>query len=338
MNTPAPSAIDKNYKILTSADITKRRRVHIVNPASGANSKNRRYREAVYRAIDKDGGERMISENPGHLREIVADLFTKDPFAHAIIYGGDGSVYEAVNGIMDSGSNETATFSVIPSGSGNDFSKYANNSGILHKGNPIKIDLIKTTIDSKIRYSVNMTNFGFDCAVVAETYKLKKLPFFRGSSGYIAGVLKTLIAKKVTHAKIALSDCISIADGSDLPNFTLSQDFLLTACANAQYYGGGFKSAPLSSLNDGFIDILLVNDITRMRFVSLVKYYHDGTYMNSDGTVKDAFKDVIRYVRCKKMEVSGVREICLDGEIFQNTTGCPIEIEVAPKSVWFVPI
>ena len=93
--------------------IADRHQVHILNPASGG-SKGGKAFEAAKAAIEKSGGEIRISEKPGGIEELTAELFAKEPFAHAIVYGGDGSVYEAVNGIMKSGHSRSASFSVIP--------------------------------------------------------------------------------------------------------------------------------------------------------------------------------------------------------------------------------
>lgn len=182
-------------------NVSERRHVHIINPNAGS----KKYYSAAVSAIEKSGEERLESTSGEHLRALVADLFRKDPFAHAIVYGGDGSVYEAVNGIMESGAAATASFSVFPAGSGNDFSTFANDKAGFKKAKLNKIDLISVSHGGKRDYFANMMNIGFDCAVVKETYTLKKKPFLKGSAAYIAGVLKVLAVKKTIPAKIKLS-------------------------------------------------------------------------------------------------------------------------------------
>ncbi|MGN1410806.1 MAG: diacylglycerol/lipid kinase family protein [Eubacteriales bacterium] len=319
---------------LVLPNVNERRHVHILNPTSGGN----KYFDAACRAIEKQGGEKLVSESPGHIRELTADLFSRDPFAHAIIYGGDGSVFEAVNGIMDSGSASTASFSVIPVGSGNDFSSYANDSGDFQKSELTRIDLIKTKFGDDVFYFANMMNIGFDCSVVKETYTLKKKPFLHGSAAYIAGVLKVLAIKKTFDAKIRLTGCVSLDDGSALDDICEDKKLLLTACANSRFCGGGFNAASLASLTDGFMDVLVVNDVTRLKFLSLVGDYRTGEYITSTGEIKDKFRDVIRYIRCKKMEITGPEMICLDGEIYETDRENRITAEVCRDAVWFVAL
>lgn len=319
---------------ITLPNVSERRHVHILNPASGGN----KYFDAACRAIEKQGGEKLVSDSPGKIREMTAELFSRDPFAHAVIYGGDGSVFEAVNGMMDSGSAATASFSVIPSGSGNDFSAYVNDSGDFNKAELTKIDLIKTNFGDKTLYFANMMNIGFDCAVVKETYTLKKKPFLRGSAAYIAGVLKVLAAKKTFDAKISLSGCVSLGDPFPVNDVCEDKKILLTACANARFCGGGFNAASLASLTDGFMDVLVVNDVTRLKFLSLVGDYRTGEYISPSGEIKDKFGDVISYVRCKKMEISGPEMICLDGEIYETERENRITAEICGGAVWFAAL
>ena len=107
-----------NATLSATTKLGSRRVVHILNPASGKPG----YFDSARRAIEKEGGEIQVSQHMGGITELVRDHFKSDPFAHAVIYGGDGSVNEAVNGIMLSGATDTASFSVYPMGSGNDFS------------------------------------------------------------------------------------------------------------------------------------------------------------------------------------------------------------------------
>jgi len=315
-------------------NVSERRQVHILNPRSG----KRDYCNAAKAAIEKTGGEILMSDHQGQITELVCELFSRDPFAHAVIYGGDGTVYEAVNGIMQSGHNETASFSVIPAGSGNDFSYYMNDSGDFAKAELVPLDLIRTECAGKVRYCANVTNMGFDSDVVRETYRLKKIPLFRGPAGYIAGVLTTLMKKKTIPAKIRMEGCCDNA-GNPLSDDTMNFDqrILLTACANAQFYGGGFHAAPIASVTDGLMDVLVVNNVSRLKFISLVKDYHNGTFIGDDRELLEKFRKVLVYQKCRRITIEGPKHFCIDGEVLP-TENTPITAEVVQNAVWFAAL
>lgn len=319
-------------KRISLPNVSERRAVHILNPASGSG----KFYEAAKSAVEKAGGEMLTSEHPGHITTLVRELFEKDPFAHAVVYGGDGTVHEAVNGIMQSGANATASFSVIASGSGNDFAGYANDSGTFTTSELTPIDLIRVTANGETRWCANFTNMGFDSDVVRETYTLKKFPLFHGPMAYVAGVVKVLLKKKTIPAKLTLEDCY--INNESIGTQTVDERLLLTACANAQFYGGGFHAAPLASITDGLMDIITVNNVTRLQFISLIGDYKNGTFISGSGELKEKFKKYLSYRKCRKITIEGPEFYCIDGEVLPTGKDRKIEAEVMQNAVWFAAL
>ncbi len=311
--------------------VYERHQLHILNPAAGAG----KHLMAAKHAVENTKGEMILSDKPGQITDLVREIFVREPCAHVVVYGGDGTVYEAVNGIMQSGNAATASFSVIPAGSGNDFSTHANDSGAIKKLEPTKIDLVRVRAGGEERWFANMMNIGFDCTVVWETNRLKTKPLLKGSGAYIAGVAKTLVKKKTTDAEITLEDCVD-TEGNPVPDKTYQKSILLTACGNGSFCGGGFHALPLASLTDGYFDVLVVNDVSRRKFISLVGDYRKGTYLKENGEVREKFKGVVEFTRCRRMTIRGPERFCLDGEIFplEGT----LEAEVVHGATWFVGI
>ena len=324
---------ERDGKVTRLKNSENTRVAHFINPVSGSH----RFYDATRKAVDEIGGKIFVSERSGQITEMVIDALEKDPSTHVVVYGGDGSIYEAVNGIMQSGHNDTAVLSVIPSGSGNDFSAYANDSGVFSRGEIHKIDLIKTTCGGETRYFDNMMNMGFDCSVVYETSNVRKAGVIKGSAAYIAGVVKVLGQKKTMNVSLTLSDCVSLSTGKPVDDFHVEKSLLLTACANAAYCGGGFKAAPISKIDDGYMDVLVINDVTRPKFISLVGDYRAGTFINEKGVMKKSFREYVDYIRCKKMTIVGPEMFCLDGELFE-TNGEEIVAEVAHNAINFMAI
>ena len=323
--------ITEDFAPLSPAE---RKQIHIANPAAAGG----RYLAAAEAAVRNTGGELLKSERPGHLTEIIAEALAKDPSAHIVAYGGDGTVYEAVNAIMASGKNGTACFSVIPAGSGNDFSAHVNDGENLPKYEPVRVDLVRTTADGQVRYFANMMNIGFDCAVVRQTCAIRKKTPLNGSLAYIAGVVKELAVKKTTDVTILLENCISPETGEMLPDRTFCQKILLTAAGNGSRCGGGFNALPLADVCDGYMDVLVVNDVSRLKFVRLVGDYRAGTYMDENGVLRDKFRDILEFVRCSRMRVTGPDWFCLDGEVFGTGAEKTVEAEVVRGALWYIPV
>ena len=314
--------------------LSERKLIYIANPAAGGG----RHLAAAENAVKRGGGELIKSERPGHLTELVADALIRDPFAHIVVYGGDGTVFEAVNGIMASGQNGTASFSVIPAGSGNDFSTHVNDPDVFERYELTRVDAVRTEAGGKTRYFANMMNIGFDCAVVRQTCRIREKTPLRGSLAYVAGVAKELAVKKTTDAEILLSGCVSPEDGEPLPDRTFRQKILLTAAGNGSHCGGGFNALPLADLTDGCLDVLVVNDVSRFKFVALVGDYRAGTYVRKNGELRDKFRGILEFVRCSRMEVSGPEYFCLDGEVFETGADRRVTAEVVPGALWYAAV
>lgn len=57
----------------------------------------------------------------------------------------------------------------------------------------------------------------------------------------------------------------------------IEREFMLLALANANYYGDGFQVAPDALLNDGYMNLCLVDKVSRTEFIKLVAKYKAGT-------------------------------------------------------------
>ena len=284
--------------------------IHILNPVAG--------KGAALKYKSNDSNEIVhITSGVGDAEKYVSEVCRDNPDTHFIVYGGDGTLNEVVNGIMNAGANKQARISIIPVGTGNDFNKNFTESG------EYTVDVIKYTG----RYSVNIINMGFDCDVVEEMMRLKKLPFIFGSMAYILGVVKTLFKPigKLLNVKFI-----------DINNdeFHYNGEFLLAAIANGSFYGGGFNAAPLASMTDGLLDVMIINKMSRFKFISLVGDYRKGTHIDHEtGKPSKRCEKVVDFYRCKSLEIKNVDKICVDGEICYESS---LDIEVIPQAITFI--
>ncbi|MCQ2432393.1 MAG: hypothetical protein MJ175_07305 [Clostridia bacterium] len=269
---------------------------HIINPAAGQGGG-----EALLNRYYKDGDIVYHTTGVGDAAKKIEELARTDEAPYFIVYGGDGTLNEAVNGIMAAGAGDRAVLSAIPAGTGNDFVRtFADEPD----GTEHTLDLIRVNG----AYAVNMINIGFDCSVVSKTAEWKKKPFISGSAAYIFGVASVLFRRMGRKMKITYTD-------ENDTEHTVEEELLLCAAANAPYCGGGFRAAPCADLGDGMIDLLIVRKISRIRFVTLVKHYHDGTHVTGEGRPAPKFAPILDYVRCRSAAIEGIAELCRDGEV-----------------------
>ena len=110
----------------------------------------------------------------------------------------------------------------------------------------------------------------------------------------------------------------------------IDRELTLTAIGNGHYCGGGFMAAPISNLNDGLIDLCIINKITRLDFIKIVGQYKSGAFLNSP-KAKHMFE--YKQIPHFKMEFDTPMPICIDGEIYSAKD---IDIEIIKNGFNFV--
>ena len=301
----------------------KRHIVHIINPVSGSGKKFKRTK-TVLSELKEDV---YLTKRNGDCRDFISELLTKDPYAHIVAHGGDGTMNEAVEGILAANAGHTALFTGVPSGSGNDFLRYSYEEKC-ELGKEYPTDVIR----SGDKYSVNVLNVGFDCTVVSEAEKIRKFPGIGNSFSYILGVVSALTKKDVFTTTVELGG-IPKKDGTST-NESISGSFLLAALANGRYYGGGFKVAPLADSSDGLIDVLLINNVSLPKFASLVSGFMKGSHIDENGKVLKKFSEILTYRRCRTISFDGIKQSCYDGEIINETS---VSAELIPAAIIYTP-
>ena len=275
----------------------------ILNPKSGRSKKQQGLESLIKAACQKRSLSYHIyyTTCPGDATEYVRSMIRiSEDRQRFICVGGDGTINEIVNSAP---CNPNVEFGVIPNGSGNDFVRNfsdTDNFSDIDKqidGDTVSLDLIKCNE----HYCVNMVNIGFDCAVVKEAAKIKKLKLFSPGISYILGVVAVLFKKFGTKMKLIFDD-----------GEVIEKEFTLTAIGNGKFCGGGFRSAPIALLQDGLMDVCAINKVSRFTFLSLVSSYKSGSYLNNEKAKRIfSYKQVPHF----RMEFDNPIPICIDGEI-----------------------
>lgn len=285
----------------------------IINPKAGKGKSIDIISEI--KEIFKDTSEQCVIEitkEPGHATDLVRNYVSKENY-RVYAVGGDGTLNEVLNGMV----NSESCLGVIPSGSGNDFirsifEKYSSNNILRNtiNGKIEVIDLAK--IDG--RYFINISSVGIDAEVVNNAKNIKRYPFISGKMAYILSVFITIFKYKYKDIQLDI-------DGTQI---TLKSTLL--ALANGKYYGGGMKVAPYADLQDGLLDVCVINKLSKFKMLILFPKLIKGKH--------NEIKEVSFY-KGRKVSIRAKEEVDLniDGEI---TKRGKINLEIIPQGIKFI--
>ncbi len=180
------------------------------------------------------------------------------------IVGGDGTVHEAVNGIMP----RSVPIAVIPSGSGNDLASLVDCprtphdlGAVLKRGWAAELDVL----DFGDRFCVNSAGLGFEGLVNRLSHGLNRSA---GHLRYAAALVKAIASVECPHFTIATSAGDEIAG-----------EKLLVSIGNGRRTGGAFYLTPNAFPDDGLIDLCVVDPMSRARMLWILRGVFDGSHI-----------------------------------------------------------
>lgn len=228
--------------------------VLVVNPNSAKGATGRKWTE-LNKTLERilPPFDVFITQRAGEATAFAADASPQ--YETVVAVGGDGTINEVANGIRQSGS-ETA-LGILPRGTGSDLvrtlgipHRFPSAAQLLARGHRKKIDMGKATFldpdgRERWRWFVNAAEVGFG-AIVSDAVNHPSR-FLPGPAAFMWAVITTM----VKHHPITTS---VTTDGSSHRSLLLSNAWI----ANGRYSGGGMKSAPRALIDDGLLDIVLV--------------------------------------------------------------------------------
>lgn len=280
------------------------RHIFIINPTAGKKNCTAELMQMAKKLETKHGVdvECILTRSSGHATETTRSIAQTGENVRFYVCGGDGTINEVANGIAGI---STAAMTCIPVGTGNDFLKNFGDMAPLFYdaenlwGGP---EFALDTIDCNGRLALTIACSGFDAQVAEDVHTYGKSPMLGGSGSYIASLAVNFLVRGLSHKWTVT------IDGKQY-----SGNYALAAVCNGRHYGGGFMPIPQAKMDDGVLDVLLMDKISRPLFLRYVANYKKGEH--------EKFPQYARVTRAKEVIIdAGADEIitCLDGEIIRN--------------------
>lgn len=251
-----------------------------------------------------------ISSKIGNVTELAA-WGCEQNYSDIISVGGDGSLVEALNG-MDL--DKAITLGLIPAGTGNDFARmlglskdYAACLEVIEAGAARPVDIGEVNGNRFI----NVCCCGIDGEIILDTDRIKHR--IRGTSAYLISTLKALTTYRAKKVHIKIDD------------LELSRETIMVAVGNGRFIGGGMKVTPDAEIDDGLLDVCVVNKLSKPKLIALFPSIFKGEHIH--------IKPTVEMYKGKNIQITTIEDRLLinaDGNIVGTT---PAEIKMTGKKL-----
>ena len=285
----------------------------ISNPKSGVNN----YENSINYVINEFKNYNIETtliktSHIGHATQLVKDNNISS-YDSVCAMGGDGTLFEVLNGMFLRKKRDRRPISVIPNGTGNSFMKTIGIDSQLSsvekiaKNESRPVDVMKAVCSDEVLYSLNLIGWGMatDISVLAEGLRI-----FGGQRYNIASFFEIVKNKKRT-AKL-------VVDGVERED-----NFAFIIACNTKFVGKDMKMAPNAEIDDGNIDLIIVKEASSFTLFSVFPKLFDGSHVNHDAC---------EYVHCKSFSIIPEEEgkLNIDGEIIGSS---PVAVEMLKNGV-----
>ncbi len=264
----------------------------LINPVAGA-GKTLRLLPKIRQWLSQSPHQFSITvpRSPEEMRSEIERASTQG-FDAILLCGGDGTIHDALPAILKA----EIPFGYLPCGRGNDFARNVGLTTDLRKScrfpqNPSFHRLDLPTINQTPFMSTAYV--GFD----AEVNRL-----FNEGKGHFGGALGYTICllKALKHFKPFTIE-------ARIDGHCLRERVMLVTIANGPYYGGGMKIVPQAIMDDGWLDLCLVKEISKLELLRQFPKIFKGTHITHPQIVTASGKKI-------KITSDEPREIFSDGE------------------------
>lgn len=288
----------------------KRKFIYFINPISGTGGKALLPEIIKNKTTEKNIPFEILPTNAAGDYAWLKEKIASEKITDIIVCGGDGTVNQIAHAVMGT----TVNIGIIPLGSGNGLAFAAkipkrihNALDVIFAGNAVLID----SFYINRKFSCMLCGLGFDAQVAHDFAKQQK----RGLATYVKQSIKNFITAKTYPFEMILN------------GRSISTTAFFISIANSNQFGNNFTIAPQASLHDGLLDIVVVNEMSKLRMVwsilkqirkGQVRVYEDKKYHRND----------IHYFQTKKLTIKNLQlaPLHIDGDPAETAAVFEIEI------------
>ena len=262
----------------------------VVNPATGHRRETRSL-DAVLAAAERalGGVEVAYTGRPGHAIEIAraAALAGRDPI---VAVGGDGTLNEVVNGVMQAREaapgSPPARVGLIGRGTGGDFGRSLDIDhrldsylSALASGRERAVDLLRATFTGNDgrparRYVVNVLSAG--AGGLVDRYVAGLPRALGGRAAYLLASLRALAVCPRARLLMRTTDAAGAVAERELAAY-------LVCVCNGRVFGGGMRVAPMADPGDGLLEVVVAATDTKWGLVRALPKVYAGTHLGVPG-------------------------------------------------------
>jgi YegS/Rv2252/BmrU family lipid kinase len=242
----------------------------------------------------------------------AADLSSYDGL---IATGGDGTLFEVLNGLYTHDKAQRIPLGLVPVGTGNAFARdlgllpgdWEKAVGLIRAAHLRQVDVGRVEAVSETYFFLNIVGAGLPVDAMEVAAKLK----FLGNSAYTLAALWRAIKLKSYSLSIEINGKI------------IKQDSMFLEISNTRYTGTSFLMAPDAVLDDGLLDVTLLGKLSRLRLLRLFPSIYKGHHVRYEE---------IQTCRAQEIRITAPEGLVLapDGEL----RGCtPATITCLPRDL-----
>jgi YegS/Rv2252/BmrU family lipid kinase len=286
-----------------------RKIIYVFNPISGRGAKNKLFKKVETATREKGLLFEFFPSNPDGDYNLLRKKIKNEKITDVVIIGGDGTVNQVTGSLRDC----NVKFGIVPAGSGNGLAYTAGISKNTTKALQAIFNQSAKKTDAFMvgdYYACMLSGFGFDATVAHKFATLSK----RGLVTYVRQTMLHFFKAHTYPFEIITDD------------FSFSTDAYFISIANSNQFGNNVTIAPKAKLNDGLLDIVIVQKMLKAKLPLAVLKQVRG-YNKLDGLSEKSKKSVL-YFQTDKLTIRNLKQapLHIDGDPYKTADEFKVEI------------